>query len=240
MFFEITLVLFLSTLTRSTIETMSLLLAGLIIHAFIPFSKESGLFNHVLALAVVRTVLYLIFGILGLFSFRKATKSELILSREGGAWLLDWKTRCIKCCIIAVILGVFMLLPGMICLITGSNFYRACNPYVMVSYAGAFLFFGGAASIVFDAVVKLCLLRRIRFISSDGIEEEALPKKKHHWGRFAGIAGLATVLAVFLMFRGTWYIQPYIATIPAVEHRQISVEYDEQTYQCPADSVRSD
>lgn len=55
-FFEITLVLFLSALTRSTIKTMSLLLAGLIIHAFIPFSKESGLFNHVLALAVVRMV----------------------------------------------------------------------------------------------------------------------------------------------------------------------------------------
>lgn len=31
------------------------------------------------------------------------------------------------------------------------------------------------------------------------------------------------------MFQGTWYIQPYIATIPAVEHRQISIEYDEET-----------
>lgn len=55
-FFVITLVLFLSALTRSTIGTMALLLAGLIIPAFIPFSKESGLFNHVLALAIVRMV----------------------------------------------------------------------------------------------------------------------------------------------------------------------------------------
>lgn len=55
-FFEITLVLFLSALTRSTIGTMSLALAGLIIPAFIPFSKESGWFNHVLALSVVRMV----------------------------------------------------------------------------------------------------------------------------------------------------------------------------------------
>lgn len=53
-FFEIALILFLSALTKSTMGTMSLLLAGLIIPAFIPFSKESGLFNHVLALAVVR------------------------------------------------------------------------------------------------------------------------------------------------------------------------------------------
>ena len=56
LFFVITLVLFLSALTRSTIGTMALLLAGLIIPAFIPFSKESGLFNHVLALAIVRMV----------------------------------------------------------------------------------------------------------------------------------------------------------------------------------------
>lgn len=55
-FFEITLVLFLSAQTGSTMGTMALILAGLIIPAFIPFSKESRLFNHVLALAVVRMV----------------------------------------------------------------------------------------------------------------------------------------------------------------------------------------
>lgn len=55
-FFEITLVLYLSALTRSTMGAMTLILAGLIIPAFIPFSKGSGLFNHVLALAVVRMV----------------------------------------------------------------------------------------------------------------------------------------------------------------------------------------
>lgn len=182
-----------------------------------------------IGLCALLAVLHLFLGILGLSSFRKGTKSELILSQDGGAWLLEWKPQCIKNCIIAVILGVFLILPGMLCLITGSNFYRARNPYVMVSYAGAYLSFGGAASILFGAVLKLFLLRRIRFITSDGIPEEDLPKKKYHWGRFAGIAGLATVLAVFLMFQGTWYIQPYISTIPAVEHRQISIEYDEQT-----------
>lgn len=73
----------------------------------------------------------------------------------------------------------------------------------MASFAGAFLFFGGAVSIVFGVVLKLILLRRIRFTTSDGIAEEALPKKRRHWGRFAGIAGLATALAVALMFQGT-------------------------------------
>lgn len=94
---------------------------------------------------------------------------------------------------------------------------------------GHFCSLGGAAGIVFGALLKLLLLRRIRFVTSDGIAEETLPKKRHHWGRFVGVVGLATVLVVFLMFQGTWYIQPYIATIPAVEHRQISVEYDAGT-----------
>ena len=34
--------------------TMAVLAAGLAIPAFIPFSKESGLFNHLIAFAVVR------------------------------------------------------------------------------------------------------------------------------------------------------------------------------------------
>lgn len=53
-FYGITLILFLSVLTKSTMGTMSLFLAGIIIPAFIPFSKESRLFNHILAPAVVR------------------------------------------------------------------------------------------------------------------------------------------------------------------------------------------
>ena len=132
-----------------------------------------------MGLCALLAVLHLFFGILGLFSFRKATKSELVLSQEAGAWLLDWKPRCIKHCILTVILGAFLLLPGMLCQITGSNFYRAQNPYVMASYAGAFLFFGGAVSFVFGAVLKLILLRRIRFVTADGIAEEALPKRRH-------------------------------------------------------------
>ncbi|MDD6038275.1 MAG: ABC transporter permease subunit [bacterium] len=55
-FFEVTLVLFVSAFTKTTMGTMSLILAGLIIPAFIPFSKGSRLFNHVLALAIVRMV----------------------------------------------------------------------------------------------------------------------------------------------------------------------------------------
>lgn len=55
-FFEVTVVLFVSAFTKTTMGTMSLILAGLIIPAFIPFSKESRLFNHVLALAIVRMV----------------------------------------------------------------------------------------------------------------------------------------------------------------------------------------
>lgn len=182
-----------------------------------------------MGLCALLAVLHLVFGILGVRTFRKAARSALTLSREGGQWLLDWKTRCAKRCIVAVILGLFLLLPWMLCLMTGSDLHRAGSPYVMVCYAGAFLFFGSAAGIVFGAVLRLLLLRRIRFVTSDGIAEEDLPAKKPHWGRFACIAGLATVLAVFLMFRGTWYIQPYIATIPAVEHRQIPITYDETT-----------
>ena len=53
-FFEISLILFVSAFTRNVMGTMAVLAAGLAIPAFIPFSKESGLFNHLIAFAVVR------------------------------------------------------------------------------------------------------------------------------------------------------------------------------------------
>ena len=53
-FFEISLILFVSAFTRNGMGTMAVLAAGLAIPAFIPFSKESGLFNHLIAFAVVR------------------------------------------------------------------------------------------------------------------------------------------------------------------------------------------
>ena len=55
-FFETTVVLFFSALTRSSIGTMTLLFTAMLVPVFIPFSKESRLFNHVLALAMVRLV----------------------------------------------------------------------------------------------------------------------------------------------------------------------------------------
>ena len=55
-FFETTVVLFFSALTRSSIGTMALLFTAMLVPVFIPFSKESRLFNHVLALAMVRLV----------------------------------------------------------------------------------------------------------------------------------------------------------------------------------------
>ncbi len=53
-FFETTVVLFFSALTRSSIGTMALLFTAMLVPVFIPVSKESRLCNHVLALAMVR------------------------------------------------------------------------------------------------------------------------------------------------------------------------------------------
>lgn len=53
-FYEITMILFVSALTKSTIGTTVLLSAGLMLPTFIPLSETSGLFNHLLSLAIVR------------------------------------------------------------------------------------------------------------------------------------------------------------------------------------------
>lgn len=43
------------------------------------------------------------------------------------------------------------------------------------------------------------------------------------------VVAVFMVVGIFLvMSQGTWYIQPYISTIPSIAHRELSIEYDEQ------------
>ena len=39
----------------------------------------------------------------------------------------------------------------------------------------------------------------------------------------------AIICLVIIMSQGTWYIQPYIATIPSVEHRNLQVSYNKNS-----------
>lgn len=55
-FFEITVILFVSALTKSSIGTVAILSVGLLMPVFIPFSENSRLFNRLLALTIARIV----------------------------------------------------------------------------------------------------------------------------------------------------------------------------------------
>lgn len=55
-FFEITVILFVSALTKSSIGTVAILSVGLLLPMFIPFSENSRLFNRLLALTIARIV----------------------------------------------------------------------------------------------------------------------------------------------------------------------------------------
>lgn len=54
--FTTVLTLFLSALTKTSLGTMALMLVIMVGPAFIPFSKDSGLINHINALAIIRIV----------------------------------------------------------------------------------------------------------------------------------------------------------------------------------------
>lgn len=53
-FFEITVILFVSALSKSSIGTMAILSVGLLLPMFIPFSENSRLFNRLLSLTIAR------------------------------------------------------------------------------------------------------------------------------------------------------------------------------------------
>lgn len=55
-FFTVSLILLISAVTKSSLGTMAVMLVILVGPAFIPFSKSSALFNHILVLTAVRLI----------------------------------------------------------------------------------------------------------------------------------------------------------------------------------------
>ena len=174
-------------------------------------------------------ILLLVLGIRGIVKLRTLLKDEIQVSGEALVWLEKSKKNALRNLFVKIAVSFLFLIAGLICLMTVSSLYRSDNPYVLVSIVGEFVFFGISICMTLNSVLRYLVLKSIKYsVSEDSSDYKEKGKRKQMF-KFVVVFFLIATILIGLMFKGTWYIQPYIATIPAVEHRTVPVFYDKET-----------
>lgn len=88
-----------------------------------------------------------------------------------------------------------------------------------------FLVAAAVITIVAFSLIRFALVGRFQYEVDETLPEPKKKTKKKTGAAFAA-AVLILVAAVAVMRNGSWLLQPYISTIPAVEHRQHAISYD--------------
>lgn len=178
---------------------------------------------------VIAGGILLVKGILGIVRFYTLIKSELQVSEETMVWLEKRKENSLKNLFITFLSSLILFFMGTVSSMTTSSLYRSNNSYVIAGYIGVFIFFGVGLCVILNAALKYFMLRGIKCLAAEEVSNYEVKDKKKYKFKFVLVSLSIVIILIALMFRGTWYIQPYIATIPSVKHRQIPVDYDKDS-----------
>ncbi len=109
-------------------------------------------------------------------------------------------------------------LTGMVLLALG-YWLASCLPFCLGGRADAFFFPASMVAAGLAGLYNLTLRRRIT--------EQNIVFNKRRGGLIA--AGVVLVSGYSFLQRDTWYTQPYINSVPVVEHRSHDIQYDDRT-----------
>lgn len=169
----------------------------------------------------------LAWGIYCYLQNKKLTKNQLHVSNEVYIWVEREKEKAVLSLFISIGLCIVLFSLGTLCVMTSSGLYRTQSAYVLAGYTGIFVFFGAGFCIVVNGVIRFLLLKGINctVLTEDSLDETV---KKRSMVKIIIASMVVFVVITIIMFKGTWYIQPYIATIPYVPHRQLEMSYNEE------------
>ena len=123
------------------------------------------------------------------------------------------------------LLPVFTVAEPAVNLFTG----RELEPEIVEAYwTWLFLVAAGVITVAAFSLIRFVLIGRFRFEADEALPEPKKRSKKPVAAAFAVVLLLA-IVCVAVMRNGSWFLQPYIATIPAVEHPQHEITYDAST-----------
>lgn len=173
-----------------------------------------------------------------LYSFLKLktkTKGFMQLNTEAFTYLSqcreDRKIKLLGGIIIGVIVCLISLFPTVNLFVIK----KGSHVFIEVNYCLLFIFVGIGLGIILGSVIRFLIILSIKFQLDAQANEEELRKKSNKKSKKKSriIIAVSIILSVFVVFcimrKGSWYIQPYVATIPAVEHQEHKIQYDEST-----------
>ncbi len=168
-------------------------------------------------------------GIWKIFKNNAWMHNDIRVSVDGAEWLKEKKDTLLRHLFLSICGATFFFTIGIICIMTSSGLYHSNNVYVLIAYIGVFTTFGAGISIITRSVLSVWILKKMKVsVTEDVIEAETNDRKKKKLLKYSVVFTLIFAILILLMFKGNWYIQPYIATIPSVEHRRLSAEYDSE------------
>ena len=188
-------------------------------------------------LCVVLSLPLLIKGMVGIVKYVKVTGEEIYVSKITGDYIYDWKKSTSKTLVNLFTVGIILCVSSIVPIITVSMLRLSNYVYVAYSYIFIFLVAGAGLSIIIGAAIKTYLMCHLKIVISKEIvdkhgsvheiEKRKITRKNYIIKTVIVLA--AIICLVIIMSQGTWYIQPYIATIPSVEHRNLQVSYNKNS-----------
>lgn len=184
-------------------------------------------------LCVLVSIPLLIFGNVDIYTYYKDTKTNLDIYMSNVEYVEKWCEKNKNTSIYDIVSGIFLIILSLLPVITISMLRLSNSTYTAYSYVAVFILSGGGVGILVRAGLKIFVTLRLKYnvIKEENnkiVNDKEKPKRseKFKWGKRIIIPIIIIGIIVGIMSKGTWYIQPYIATVPKVKHRQLDIDYN--------------
>ena len=230
------------TINRLSLGIYFIILSPMIFTVLCTYRKYSmNIINALgigwMLICLILSLPLLVKGIVGVVRYAKFTKENIYVSKSTGDYIYQWRKKNGDRLVNLFIVGMILCISSIFPIITVSMLRLSNYVYVAYSYIFIFLAAGAGISIIIGNIIKIYLMGRLKTVISNNIIEnhdsiqdidERKSKRKKRLMKVA-ISVVILVGLVVVMSKGTWYIQPYIATIPSVEHRNSDISYDKDS-----------
>ena len=241
-YLEVTVKSLNKTINRLSLGIYFIILSPMIFTVLCTYRKYSmNIINALgigwMLICLILSLPLLVKGIVGVVRYAKFTKENIYVSKSTGDYIYQWRKKNGDRLVNLFIVGMILCISSIFPIITVSMLRLSNYVYVAYSYIFIFLAAGAGISIIIGNIIKIYLMGRLKTVISNNIIEnhdsiqdidERKSKRKKRLMKVA-ISVVILVGLVVVMSKGTWYIQPYIATIPSVEHRNLDISYDKDS-----------
>lgn len=185
------------------------------------------------AASMIISIISVMYGLYYLLYMMKFCKEMIVVDRLTYERMTRRMERRILMLLQSIVIAVIFLMFASIPFIN-IGILRESNPkFKELNYYTMMVLISISLGTIVSALVRFFSLRKLQYRVDESIPVDSASDKKEKRRRRVAILLvsllLVTVVCVGMMRSGTWYIQPYISTIPYIEHKNHNILYDKNT-----------